>query len=344
MHDSRPEVSAIFARYARVWTAITIIAALALALGLIAAGYLAILPAKYLDAFRAVGESILASLVLYILISLFLDPRRQLHQAHALAGYAIFEANKQFQQRFEVSLPTAVYEASSVPKVDFRKDFVALMTRSTRYDHCGTTAHFASFRLASARGHPEVTQLDQVRLCIVDPRADDIIRAHCVLRMQDDIEPKHAARIASEIRRMKEEVYITLVALFDIGSNISTVVYLHANLPYFRCEMFDDGMFLTYYLGGAQYPETLEFSSSTRPYQAYRSAMLLVRRFATKTVQFGYTGPSSDLIEDEGALTALLSHLGCTTSLDELRVKRDERFRELEQKLSTAGISMTELF
>ena len=262
------------ARYARAWTALVIVGGLALSLGLIAVGYLARLPHKYLDAFTAVGEAILASLVLYILISLFLDPRRQLSQAHALAGYAIDEANRQFQQRFSASLPTAVYEASSVPKIEFRQDFVELLTKSTRYDHCGTTAHFATFRLATSKGHTEVTHLDQVRLCILDPRADDVIRAHCQLRMRDDPKPNRAAHMITEISRMKEEVYTTLVALYDISGYVSTSVYLHTNLPYFRCEMFDDGMFLTYYLGDARYPETLEFAATTRPYRAYKSAML----------------------------------------------------------------------
>ena len=139
-------------------------------------------------------------------------------------------------------------------------------------------------------------------------------------------------------------MYITLVALFDIGSYVSTAVFLHKNLPYFRCEMFDDGMFLTYYLGGARYPETLEFSGSTRPYRAYKSAMLLVRRFASKTIQFGYSGPSADLIEDEDMLVALLAELGCSARLDDLRTRRDERFRDLEKRLLTAGISKDDLF
>ena len=333
------DTSSIFTRYARAWAAITVIGAFVLALALIIVGYVVMLPAKYVDAFRAIGESIIASLILYMLISLFLDPRRQLSQAHALAQYAIHEANKQFQARFEVSLPTAVYEASSVPKRDFRENFVSLLTESTRYDHCGTTAHFASFRLAAAKRNPEVTHLDQIRLCILDPRADDIIRAHCYLRMQGNTSDRQAEFIITEISRLKEEIYTTLVALYDISDVLFMSVYLHANLPYFRCEMFDDGMFLTYYIGGSQYPETLEFATSTRPYRAYKSAMILIRR-----IQFGHPGPSSDLVEDENSLRALLSELGCTTSLKDLRSNRDRRFADLGAKLTSSGIDISSLF
>lgn len=300
--------------------------------------------AQDLIAFTAIGESVLASLVLYILISLFLDPRRQLAQAHSLAGYAIEEANRQFQQRFAASLPTAVYEASSLPKIEFRENFVGLLTKSTRYDHCGTTAHFASFRLDRGKDHTEVRHLDQIRLCILNPRTEEVIRAHCLLRMRDDPKPNRPERIVAEIERMKEDIYTTLVALFDISGYVSTSVYLHTNLPYFRCEMFDDGMFLTYYLGDATYPETLEFEATTRPYEAYKSAMILVRRFATRNIQFGSFGPSADLVRDEDGLRALLAELGCRTSISELREKRDARFHELAQGLAEGGMGRPELF
>jgi hypothetical protein len=344
MVNLKSDQPGIFVRYARAWSALIIILAFILALALIVAGFAVSLPQKYLDAFRATGESIIASLVLYMLVSLFLDPRRQLSQAHALAQYAIQEANKQFQERFQVSLPTAVYEASSIPKKDFRENFTSLLGASTRYDHCGTTAHFASFRLASARQNPEVTRLDQIRLCILDPRANDIIRAHCYLRLRDGATERINEFVAKEITRLQEEIYTTLVALYDISDTISTTVYLHANLPYFRCEMFDGGMFLTYYLGGSNYPETLEFSSSTRPYRAYKSAMVLVRRFSTRTIQFGHFGPSADLIRDEDALQALLAELGSTKPIDDLRSNRDERFTELTEKLTSAGIDVSRLF
>lgn len=345
MADPSPESLRILTRYTRAWAILTVIAGLALGSALIIVGYVVVaLPSKYADAFRAIGDSVIASLILYILISIFLDPRRQQTQARALAGYAIAEANRQFQLRFEVSLPTAVYEASSVPKPGFREHFVSLLQSSTRYDHCGTTARFASFRLSETAEHPEITRLDQVRLAIIDPRASEVIRAHCQLRLRRDVGERYSEAINAEILRLRGEIYTTLMALYDIRNAVPTVVYLHSNLPYFRCEMFDRGMFLTYYLGGASYPETLEFSATTRPYRAYKAAMLLVRRFGTKTIQFGHSGPSADLIDDDDALLALLGELDCPATLAELRLKRDERFADLSNKLDEARINKAGLF
>lgn len=176
------------------------------------------------------------------------------------------------------------------------------------------------------------------------PTRRNLINAYCHLRHRNDTEGNSNARISSEVRRMQEEIYTTLVTLFDIGGHVPTRVYFHTNMPYFRCEMFDDGMFLTYHLGGARYPETLEFSPSMRPYHVYKSAMLLSHLFSIKAIEFGRLGPSASLIEDDNALTAFLADLGCTSSLDELRAKRLKRFKELKKELSAAGISCRHLF
>jgi hypothetical protein len=72
--------------------------------------------------------------------------------------------------------------------------------------------------------------------------------------------------------------------------------------------------------------------------------MLLVRRFATKSIQFGSSGPSADLVDDEDALLALLCDLGNTASLVDLRSRRDERFADLSSKLAEARINKSGLF
>jgi hypothetical protein len=66
MHDRSPDGAVFVARYARAWTVLVIIGGLFLSVGLIAVGYLASFPHKYLMAVTAIGESLLASLVLYV--------------------------------------------------------------------------------------------------------------------------------------------------------------------------------------------------------------------------------------------------------------------------------------
>jgi hypothetical protein len=344
MVQHSPDASKVLKSYARLWAVLTILVVFILAVALILFGYSTSISPQLAGALRAIGESIAASLVLYTLISLFLDPRRQEAQASELAKYAITEANRQFQQRFEVSLPTAVYESSSVPKPEFRESLVKHLRSSTRYDHFGTTAHFASFRIARSIHHPEIAQLDQIRLSILDPRAGDTIRAHCELRLEGAPGDRFSEAVRQEVLRLREEICVTLIALYDIRYSVPTRVFLHSSLPFFRCEMFDSGMFLTYYIGGARFPEALEFSTPTRSYGAYKAAMILARRFATRVIQFGRVGPSADMIEDDNMMLELLADLGCSTTLDELRSKRDARFAELSKRVSAAGLNDASLF
>src|SRR5215469_778184 len=344
MLESHPDASDLLRRNERLWAVLTIGGTLTLGVGLTVYGYASTLPPHLADAMRAIGESVIASIILYVLISLFLDPRRQEHQANRLARYAISEANRHFQQRFEISLPTAVYESSNLPKPEFRNSLIGHLRASSRYDHFGTTAHFASFRIARSIRHPEVAGLDQVRLSILDPRNDDTIRAHCELRLEGAVGDRYSEAVGSEVLRLKDEIFVTLMALYDIRHSVSTTVYLHSSLPFFRCEMFDGAMFLTYYIGGARFPETLEFSTSTRSYGAYKAAMILVRRFATRVIQFSHSGASADIIDDDDRMHALLADLGCTGRLAELRSKRDARFTELGDRISAAGFVEGALF
>src|SRR5258708_9228926 len=344
MLNPNPDASELLGRNERVWAGLTLSGTLALGVVLTVVGYLSTLSPRVGDALRAIGESIIASIILYILISMFLDPRRQEHQANRLVRYAITEANRHFQQRFEISLPTAIYESSNLPKPEFRNSLIGHLSSSTRYDHFGTSAHFASFRIARSVQHPEVAQLDQIRLSILDPRADDTIRAHCELRLDGAVGDRYSEAVSQEVMRLKDEIFVTLMALYDIRHSVSTTVFLHSSLPFFRCEMFDGAMFLTYYLGSARFPETLEFSTSTRSYGAYKAAMILVRRFATRVIQFSRSGPSADIIDDEERMRTLLADLGCTTRLDQLTAHRDPRFDKLGEGIAAAGFVEGALF
>jgi hypothetical protein len=334
----------VFFHYARLWSFVVISTAVAIGLALISAGPLLRLSSDWTQGCRAVGESIIASLLLYVLVSLFLDPRRQQAHSRELARYAINEANARFQRQFEISLPTAVFESSATPKPAFRDAFVSLLSNSTRYDHIGTTAEFASFRLATCSHHREVQRLDQIRLCLLDTGELPSLHAAAELRLREAGGTVDGASIAQEMEHIKECVHISLLALYEARHLVSTTVFMSQRLPFFRCEMFDQGMFLTYYLGDLSYPETLQFSSTTRPYRSYQAAMDLTRRYAHKTARFRSIDPSADLIDDDAKFIGFLRTLGFTSDLNALHEKKEARFASLRSSLNTARIDPAALF
>jgi hypothetical protein len=155
------EEDQIFTRYARLWAFVTMSIAAALGIFLTLSAVLFRISSSTGTALAAVGESIIASVFLYVLVSLFLDPVRQRSQARQLAGYAISVANSEFKRRFEASLPEAVFESTATLSPAFKVAFSDLLSRSRRYDVKGSTARFATYRLAKLAHRREFQQLDQ---------------------------------------------------------------------------------------------------------------------------------------------------------------------------------------
>lgn len=331
----------LFAKYARLWAFIIMGTATAVGVFLIFCKYLFHLSTDSSNALAAMGESVIASVFIYIMVSLFLDPVRQRLQAEEITGYAIDVAHTQFQERFASSLPSAVFESADVPKPSFRVAFESLVKTSTRYDSKGGAAEFATFRLATGANKRVFRRLE-IRLCIVDPRADDCLRGHAIMRLRERSATRSLVTVAEATAALRQSLFVSLVALYDIRSSLATTVFLHRDLPFFRCEMFDTGMFLTYNLDGGEYPENLQFSSTTRPYRAYRANLEITRRFASKVIYFNTQANRS--VDTDLDFTALLTELGCQTPLAALRAARDERFREFRKALRKASISEAEIF
>ena len=291
----------------------------------------------------SISGSVVASTIMYVLLSWFVEPARQEAQAQQTTRYAIAVAHEQFQARFEVSLPTATYEASDIPKGEFSNAFVRLLLASRRYDHKGTAGRFTTFRLTRLHDHDEVRKLREIRLCLLDPRAEDPIRAHAIHRIRERRQNADDDSIAEEMQQIREDVFVSLVALFGIRNSLPTTVFLHTDLPFFRCEMFDTGMFLTYYLGGARYPATLQFSSDTQPYEAYRYSLDLTHNYAPVVLEFKSSGPPGTL-NTVDKLMAQLAELGCDLDLTGLQNKWNYRSDRLQAELQKAGIAPLGLF
>ncbi|MEV0642821.1 hypothetical protein AB0I77_49545 [Streptomyces sp. NPDC050619] len=339
--SGNPDGVRIFAQYTRLWAGLVMLVATVVGVVLIVWGLVFDLDQEWSTALAAIGESVIASVFIYVMVSLFLDPLRQRLQAQELAGYAIDVAHSQFRDRFEASLPSGVFESADVPKRGFREAFQMLLESSTRYDSKGGAAEFATFRLALGSDKRAFRRLDQIRLCILDPGAEECLRAHVTMRLREQ-GATTTQDVDREIEVLRMRVFVSLTALHDLRAALATTVYLHRDLPFFRCEMFDDGMFLTYYLDGTEYPENLQFSSKTRPYRAYHASMDMTRKFASRVIRFGTE--TGHVIGSDQEFTDLLAELGCSTPLEELRRRRDERFTHFRDQLRAAGIDERDIF
>ena len=338
------DLERLWSRYAHVWGWITIALLVGVSLFLTFAGEFLHLHGSSGAYLKAIGGSLLASVVFYSLISLFLEPKQRALQAMQVSEFAIEVANRQFHDRFQISLPEAVFRDSDVPKSDFRDAFIELLSNSSRYDFKGASAIFTVFRLVTLRGHPELRRLEEVRLCLADPRDETVMRSHAK-RINEVTRRGGEARTTEErVELIKLDIAVSLVALFDIRIDRPAVVYLHRDLPFFRCEAFDGGIFLSYYVGRAPYPETLQFSPTTRPFLAYREGLEITRTFASGILSFSDASPSADTVNSEDALREWLMRLGLEADLNTLRTQAERRFQVLGSQLAQERLSPGALF
>jgi hypothetical protein len=342
-----PEDGKYLQGYVRAWATIVLLAGTVIGVALILIGSDHRLPSLLKLVLPAVGTSVIASLILYVLVSLFIDPKRQLVQAREAVRYGIDAANRQFTQRFEVALPSAVFEGSRIPKRSFRDAFVEVLCSSTRYDFKGDSASFTTYRLARCADHPEIRRLDQIRICLLDPISFQAIDAYAEQYLREDGATYSSSRVAEKAHEIRTDIYVSLWTLYRIRDRITATVYFHSDLPVFRCELFDDSMFLTYYLDRSiypEYPETLQFTSVTRPYRAYSSALALCRHFAQRAAVFGERAPEADLINSETKFLDLLNSLGCEIGTSELKTREEQRFAKYDSLLKEGGLSVTDIF
>lgn len=267
----------------------------------------------------AIGTSILASILFYILYSMSAEEKvlREISESSAKAATEF--ATSLFQQRFESMLPVKVYPATSAPVEEFDIDFNNLLRDSKIYKHKGDSAGFATFRLTvlSERGYP----LDkEITLLLLDPRRKDLFEERAKHELSSLHKMYNKAELLETANKLRNNVYITLMGLYDICHITKVQVAFYEEHVFFRTELMDGGAFLTYYLGG-EFPGSYLYPQKTFTYKAYFTNFRQVYDSSTKKISF-----DNRLQDDEFAKD--LQELGCEFNIDDLRKFKDERFEK----------------
>jgi hypothetical protein len=267
----------------------------------------------------AIGTSIIASILFYILYSMSAEDKVLREISESSAKVATEFATSLFQQRFESMLPVKVYPATAAPVEEFDIDFDNLLHDSKIYKHKGDSAGFATFRLTvlSERGYP----LDkEITLLLLDPRRNDLFEERAKHELSILHKMYNKAQLFETANKLRNNVYITLMGLYDICHITKVQVAFYEEHVFFRTELMDKGAFLTYYLGG-EFPGSYLYSQKTFTYKAYFSNFRQVYDASTKKICF-----DNRLQDDE--FSKYLQELGCEFDIDELRKLKDERYEK----------------
>ncbi|MBL8091219.1 MAG: hypothetical protein JNJ43_12870 [Anaerolineales bacterium] len=295
-------------------------------------------PSVVNDVLFAIGTSIIASVIFYILYSRTAEKQVLSEISISTTKSAILFSYKEFQERFARQLPLKTYPKTDKPSKEFNDDFDRYLRESKIFFFKSDSAGYLSYRLNKLSKQGLIAS-KEVKIMIADPREVHVFESDLRMSLKNNQDIKKNSQdndllgnleisaFTNKIQGLRKEVYITLVALFDIKHLAKTEVYLHKEYPFFRAEIFDGAIFLNYVLGG-EYPSTYLYPNTTYIYDAYY--LNFKQNFNPPLINIVFDKKLTD-----NKFLKILKTLGCKHSIENLRKGKDERFEKYHKEESS---------
>lgn len=275
------------------------------------------------DILLACGGSIVASTLIYLFYSKFAEQKTLTYVANNVTERAINQSFNLFTTRFENMLPSKVYPETKVPIKDYDLHFLDVLNRSKIYYYKGAAANYALFRLRELCACGKLPPNKEIRFILMDPRENHLFQN----RAQTQIVYKNEYTINDLAEKYRNDVYVSLIALFDLRDKLNIEVAFHKESLFFRTQLFDSGLFLTYYIGH-EFPAEYFYGENTLSYLAFRQNFL--DNYKIKDFHFTITPniTNEDIIE-------ILKSLKCNYSIEDLRYKKEEAYKRYSEMVKT---------
>lgn len=288
----------------------------------------------YGDILLGIGTGIASSTFVVWAYGRFAEERSQVRIGKEATNAALNAAGAFLKARFQQVLPKSTYPKSKRPTEEFRRDFVLHLVRSKIYLHRGDDAGFAAFRMATHASHPAVKSLLTVHFCVLDPRADAHVRQRAKLEIENSGEQRYSeAQLQQQASKVRRKIFVTLFSLFTIRYVRSVEVFFHRDISFFRSEIFDDAVFLSFYRGG-EFPGSYQFEKDSFVYQAFLNATQMSMEASAYRIRF-------DATLTEEAFKQHLQELGCDIDFSDLE---SAWTKEKARKSRALPFELNELF
>jgi hypothetical protein len=214
-------------------------------------------------------------------------------------------------------MPEATYDASVEPESAFNRDIRESLSSTYNYAFRGTSAKFVPLRLRTSPRR----NLAKLQIVMLDPESDKVLKARAAERVQQrrtDGRPDKS--IDEVIRDIRDEILMSLVALFDQRHVCDMEIALVREPAVTRLEVFDDAIYLSWYRGPQStevpFPETFRFRRGSFMYQVYAPEIRRRYEVADQALRLHRDTEEDELMTFLGRLT------GKAVGRDELDVWR----------------------
>lgn len=283
------------------------------------------------EVMAAIGLNLVAS-VIFATIFTVLSTRVQ----ERLLYDALVEQNDRlggqlvtaFNSHHEKFLPADVFPRSMEFSHRFNEAITHSLWRTNRYWFQGVSAKYVASRL-----HRTVHPPQQVRIAMLDPRADGAL-----LRVASDRQKRgdpHREDRASQ-DGIRDEVLMSVVALFDCRHICQVEIALIAATGLTRVELMDDCVFVSWFHhpAGAQpeFPETFRFKAGSFFYDYHQIDFSRRFEIAEKRIQFDVAVREQELF---GILEPLVGRSVTPTDIERWRGAYAEYMENFADHLET---------
>ena len=299
---------------------------------------------SYKDVFISVSTSLLASLIFALIYSSVVD-RHHMTVVNSELSLSVKEAVdeiKQLQQgnmqqitdltlakieeiekshyheithHFRELIPSAYFPPTNQPDQRFNDILNTSLAKSHLYLFKGVTGRFIASRL-SIVNHHNLT----CKILLIDPASEDLLRLYIRDRFGANVT---FAEVAERVRKVKQEIYMTVVDLFDQARWTSVDIKMYNGPVFYRTEIFDEQVFISYFTAKipTAFPTTYLYSRDSFFYNAFLTDFNQTFELASISTIFNSRSTEHDLLN-------FLTRIGCDVAeLPQLR-KEAETFRQ----------------
>ena len=259
----------------------------------------------------SVAPSIFASMLFYFLYSKLAEKNVLREISESSTEYAFFL----FSQRFDKMLPAKIIPGSDSPSDEFQRDFSLQLSQSTSYKYKGDSAKIASLRLIHWHNNDNIEK--DISLLLLDPRNEPLLRERAQIKLSNMKRSYNKNDLEEKITELRNDIYTTIVLFYDNSHRLCVEIAFHNEPLFFRTEIFDNGMFVNYYLGKG-FQDTYFYKRETVVYDSYLLNFRQNHKISSKAIIL-------DANMTDESLSNHLIDLKCPLQLNELRTLVSDR-------------------
>lgn len=196
----------------------------------------------------------------------------------------------QISLHFRELIPSNYFPPTNQPDQRFNEILNAALANSRQYLFKGVTGRYIPSRLLEVKHHNLTS-----KILLIDPENEDLLRIYIRDRFGGGASN---AELTERVRKVKKEIYMTIVDLFDQVRWKSIEIRIYNGPIFYRTEILDEKLFISYFTEktSTAFPTTYLYGNDSFFYNAFLTDFNQTFELAPISMTFNSRSTEQDLI------------------------------------------------